>query len=148
MPSIWFKRVILPLGALLASAMLLTAALPTPEEAPRANSLAGQLLIASPEISDPRFYHAVILMVRHNKHGALGIIINRPVEERSLASLLKAVGQDDTGVEGNVRVFAGGPVEPALGFVVHSAEYRRGAAIDVDGGDHLEPRDPARHRPA
>ena len=31
-------------------------------------------------MSDPRFRHTVILMVRHNKDGALGIVINRPAE--------------------------------------------------------------------
>jgi putative transcriptional regulator len=98
-----------------------------------AASLAGQLLIASPTIGDQRFAHTVILMVRHDKEGAFGIVINRPVGERSIADLLEATGQDDADVAGIVRVFAGGPVQPELGFVVHSAEYRRAETIDVDG---------------
>jgi len=48
--------------------------LPTPEEAPKHSSLAGQLLVASPEMGDPRFYHAVILVVRHDQNGALGML--------------------------------------------------------------------------
>ncbi|MBV9686198.1 MAG: YqgE/AlgH family protein [Alphaproteobacteria bacterium] len=98
-----------------------------------ASSLAGQLLIASPTIGDPRFAHTVILMVRHDKEGAFGIVINRPVGERAIADLLEASGQDDADVAGTVRVFAGGPVQPELGFVVHSTEYRRAETIDVDG---------------
>ena len=99
---------------------------------PDTASLTGQLLIAAPTIGDPRFAHTVILMVKHDKDGALGIVINRPVGEQSIASLLEAPGEDVSGIEGNLRVFAGGPVQPELGFVVHSAEYRRDETIDVD----------------
>lgn len=96
-------------------------------------SLAGQLLIAAPTIGDPRFAHTVILMVRHDKEGAFGIVINRPVGERSIAELLEASGEDAKDIAGNIRIFAGGPVQPDLGFVVHSTEYRRDGTIDVDG---------------
>ena len=117
-------------AALLAAAML--AAVATPDDADT-TSLVGQLLIAAPTMGDPRFSHAVILMVRHDQDGAFGIVINRPVGERSIAMLLEAAGDTDPDVEGSVRVFAGGPVQPELGFVVHSAEYRRAETLDVDG---------------
>ncbi|MFI4987352.1 MAG: YqgE/AlgH family protein [Alphaproteobacteria bacterium] len=109
------------------------AATPDPGAAPEGASLAGQLLIASPEIGDPRFQHTVILMVRHNREGAFGIIINRPIEERSLASLLEAIGQSGAGVEGRVRIFAGGPVEPTIGFILHSGEYHGTGTVAIDG---------------
>ena len=118
----------LPAAAIL-SAMLLAPAADVPDIA----SLTGQLLIASPNIGDPRFAHTVILMVKHDKEGALGIVINRPVGEKSIASLLEAPGEDVSDIEGTLPVFAGGPVQPELGFVVHSAEYRRDDTIDVDG---------------
>jgi putative transcriptional regulator len=115
-------------------ALLLAVLLGTAEpEATGSGSLAGQLLIAAPTIGDPRFYHAVVLMLRDDKNGALGIIINRPVGERSIESLLKATGASGAGVEGKLRVFAGGPVEPQLGFVVHTADYRRPETLAVDG---------------
>lgn len=121
--------------------LLLTALLwaATPDAAPRTDvprepaSLAGQLLIAAPAMPDPRFAGTVILMVRHDRSGALGIVINRPAEERALADVLKAVGADDPEASGSARLFAGGPVQQELGFVVHSADYRRGDTIDVDG---------------
>ena len=100
----------------------------TPEATRRPHSLAGQLLVAEPEMSDPRFRHTVILMVQHDKNGALGIVINRPIDEMPLAKLLDALGHDSTGVDGQVRVFAGGPVQPQIGFIVHSAEYHRHTA--------------------
>jgi putative transcriptional regulator len=103
----------------------LDAALPKPELAPQAPSLAGQLLIASPRMGDPRFQHTVILMVRHDKTGALGVAINRPVGEQPLATLLKAMGDSDAAGTVTVRIFLGGPVEPDIGFIVHSTDYER-----------------------
>jgi putative transcriptional regulator len=120
-------------AAIFLPATLLHAALPAPAEAPERASLTGQLLIAAPTMGDPRFQHTVILMVRHDRNGALGIVINRPVGDRPLASILAALGEKDTAVAGEVRIFAGGPVQPDIGFVVHSAEYHRSDTVDIDG---------------
>lgn len=128
----WLKRLAFVLVLLVLPVVLSRAATPAPEAPVEKGSLTGQLLIASPEIGDPRFAHTVILLVRHNSAGAFGIVINRPVEERSLKSLLEAVGEDASGVEGSVRVFAGGPVETTIGFVLHSAEYKRPESVAVD----------------
>ena len=133
MPSMRFRHLVAALGVLLASATLAIAVLPKTEPEPDATSLAGQFLVAAPEMSDPRFYHAVILMVRHSKDGAFGIIINHPLGERSLASVMEAIGQDATGVAGSVRLYFGGPVQPWIGCIVHSPDYRRDATIDIDG---------------
>ena len=102
-------------------------------EPPEIAPLTGQLLIAAPTIGDPRFSHTVILMVRHDREGAFGIVINRPVGEGPIASLLEGAGEDVSGISGSVRIFAGGPVQQELGFVVHSAEYHLDETLDVDG---------------
>ncbi len=119
----------------LLSALLLLA--PPPLPAQTQSSLAGQLLIAAPGMGDPRFAQTVILMVRHDRTGAFGIVINRPMGERSLAGLLAALGDQDAGADqrnlGNVKVFAGGPVQPELGFVLHSTDYRLPDTTDIDG---------------
>jgi putative transcriptional regulator len=99
------------------------------ETMPRA-SLAGQFLIATPAMRDTGFDHAVILMLRHDQDGAFGIVINRPLGQRPMADLL---GAKDTAASGNVQVFIGGPVQPNIGFVVHSTDYRRAETLDVDG---------------
>jgi putative transcriptional regulator len=125
-----FPRISILRALATAAVLLLGAAAPDQSDT---GSLAGQLLIAAPSIGDPRFAHAVILMIRHDKQGAFGIVINRPIGERSIAALLEATGDDNFGVEGSVRVFAGGPVQPELGFVVHSSEYRRAETLDIDG---------------
>ena len=93
--------------------------------------LAGQLLIAAPTMGDPRFVHTVILLLRQDDTGAFGIVLNHPIEKRSVASLLDAVGSHETGVEGSLEVFAGGPVQPELGFVVHSPDYHRADTLAV-----------------
>ncbi len=118
-----------PVAAALLMAAMLTAA--APPEHTDTGSLAGQILIAAPTIGDPRFYHAVILLLRHDGNGAFGIVLNHPLEQRSIKSLLEATGEHDSGVEGSLQVFAGGPVQPELGFVVHSPEYHRFDTLSV-----------------
>jgi putative transcriptional regulator len=130
-PAIWPRRFIFGLAALLLSAPPLNAALPKHNPAPQSSTLAGQFLIASPAMGDPRFRRTVILMVRHSKDGALGIIINRPAGEQTLARFLEALGEKDAAAEGSVRLFAGGPVQPEVGFVVHTDDYRRKETIAV-----------------
>ncbi len=98
-----------------------------------AGSLTGQFLIASPDMGDPRFAHTVILMVKHEREGAFGIIINRPVTERPLAAILEAIGTPEPDVQGSVRIYSGGPVQTDIGFIVHTGDYRRVETIDVAG---------------
>jgi putative transcriptional regulator len=126
------QRILLALAPLLA-AILLVAAAPKNADTQAKTSLAGQLLIASPELEDPHFAHTVILLVRHDETGALGIIINRPVAERSLITLLEAIGIRDSEVTGNVQIFAGGPVQRTVGFILHDAAYHRRETVAIDG---------------
>lgn len=125
--------------ALIASAVWLATggaalqAFAIPEVTLGPRSLAGQLLVAVSAMQDPRFARTVILLARHSKGGALGIVINRPIGSRPLAEMLQAFGQDATGVTGTVPLYLGGPVEPDAAFVVHSHEYRREGTFDIDG---------------
>ncbi len=101
---------------------------PEPEPEP------GQLLVASAAIQDPRFYHSVILLVRHDERGAFGIIINHPLDQRSIATLMaRAEGADheDKTLEGTIRLNLGGPVQPQLCFLVHTADYNRPGTVAV-----------------
>jgi putative transcriptional regulator len=126
-----FKHLSFIAAAILAT--FLGAALPSLPAASQRTSLAGQLLIAAPNMGDPRFYQTVVLLVLHDRNGAMGIVVNRPLEERPLASLLEALGETATGVAGSVRIFAGGPVQPELGFVIHSADYHRPETVAIEG---------------
>jgi putative transcriptional regulator len=128
MPCIAARYLIL---ALIAVPATLFAAPSHPAEATKP-SLKGQFLIATPAMRDPRFDRAVILMVRHDGDGAMGIVINRPLGEKPLAELLAAFGAKDTAATGNVRIFLGGPVQLEVGFVIHSTDYHRPETLDVD----------------
>jgi putative transcriptional regulator len=130
--AIALRRVGLIVAFLLQSA-LLKAALPTnPDVTPARPSRAGQLLVAAPWIGDPHFERTVILIVQHSRSGAVGIVINKPIGETSIAGMFQALGQKGGDMPGDVRVFSGGPVEPNVGFVVHSADYRRPETIVVN----------------
>jgi putative transcriptional regulator len=128
MPVIAFR------SALALLFLVVLAALGHPEEPmPLVEPPPGQLLVASAAMQDPRFRHSVILLLRHDRTGAFGVVINHPIAERPLAELLAAAdntgaggGNDqDDKIEGTIRVFLGGPVQPQLGFVIHSTDYRR-----------------------
>lgn len=119
--------------ALIALSLPVPAA-PTPSgDSAEIQAAPGEFLIAAPEMDDPRFEHAVVLLVQHDKDGAFGIIVNRPVEAQPLAQLLEDLGQKAEGVSGKVEIYAGGPVEADVGFILHSAEYRRPETMKVDG---------------
>jgi putative transcriptional regulator len=98
------------------------------------DSLAGQFLVASPEIGDPRFEQTVILMIGHDKKGALGIAINRPVDEHPIAELLRWIGKPDDEAQGSVLVYAGGPVQQQIGFIVHTDDYHDDETLEVGPG--------------
>ena len=51
-------------------------------------NLTGQVIIAMPDMGDPRFERAVILMCRHSTSGAMGLILNHPVPEIGFHDLL------------------------------------------------------------
>jgi putative transcriptional regulator len=132
MSAIGLRRLGLIVALLLQTA-LLKAALPgNPDEAPAPRSLAGQLLVAAPSMDDPRFERTVILIIQHSPDGAVGIVINKPIGETSIASVFEALGQKAGDVSGDVRVFSGGPVQPEVGFVVHSPDYRRPETVAVN----------------
>src|SRR5262249_9715211 len=130
----WIRLGYLLLFALPLVPANLDAALPLLDQAPARGSLTGQLLIAAPALNDPNFDHTVVLLVRHGEGGAFGLVLNRPLGERPLAGLLASLGErEKSTTSGSVRVFAGGPVQPALGFVLHSTDYRRADTVEIDG---------------
>lgn len=86
--------------------------------------LTGKLLIAMPEMGDPRFEHSVVFLCSYGSDGAMGLIVNKPAREVELADLLKQLEiKPDRPERGRMPVYFGGPVETARGFVLHSADY-------------------------
>jgi len=92
--------------------------------------LDGQLLIAMPVMSDPRFARSVIYMCAHSEDGAMGLIINQRASHISFPDLLERLGiiseNDETAITdevGRMSIHVGGPVETGRGFVLHSSDY-------------------------
>ncbi|MEL6915300.1 MAG: YqgE/AlgH family protein [Pseudomonadota bacterium] len=96
--------------------------------------LTGQLLIAMPGMSDPRFDRAVIFMCAHSDDGAMGLIVNKPAEDVRFSDLLEQLEIPDDDAGRDIRVLFGGPVEHGRGFVLHSADYvANDSTLQVDG---------------
>jgi putative transcriptional regulator len=102
------------------------------EPAPRGT--AGQLLVATDTLRDPRFVRTVVFMLRHDTAGALGLIVNRPMGSVPLTYVLDGLGRSRDGVSGEIRVHYGGPVEPGRGFVLHTPDWRGGDSRVVRDG--------------
>jgi putative transcriptional regulator len=85
--------------------------------------LTNQLLIAMPGMADPNFSTTVTLICEHNDDGALGIIINRPLNLK-LSGLFDQLAVEDADPEaaGN-PVMSGGPVGTERGFVLHGKDH-------------------------
>jgi putative transcriptional regulator len=88
-----------------------------------AGGLAGQLLVATDDLRDPRFHRTVIYLVRHDSTGALGLVVNRPLGDIPLARVLEQFGAQEREAAGTLRVHYGGPVEPGRAFMLHTADY-------------------------
>jgi putative transcriptional regulator len=121
------------LAALLLPATLFGATPPEPAAPPGRAWLTGQLLIAAPSMTDPRFHQTVLVMVRHNRDGAMAVVINRPLSKRPMAQILEAFGEKAPAVTATVPIYYGGPVQLDMSTVLHSAEYRRIGTLEIDG---------------
>jgi putative transcriptional regulator len=91
----------------------------------------GQLLIAMPGISDPRFERALILVCAHDNEHAMGLALNRPIEGLTVPDLLERLGIKSTITPPPDLVLMGGPVERERGFVLHTGDYRREHSLEV-----------------
>jgi putative transcriptional regulator len=82
-------------------------------------NLTNQFLIAMPGMADDTFAGTVVYLCEHTANGALGLVINRPLDIR-LAQLFEKVdlGLDDEALAAQ-PVFYGGPVQTERGFVLH-----------------------------
>lgn len=107
------------------------AAVPGPPAVSGARSLAGRLLVATPDMRDPRFVESVIYMVRHDATGAMGLVVNRPLRQVPLAQLLERFGVASERAQGGLLVHWGGPVESTKAFVLHTPDYRADGTILV-----------------
>jgi putative transcriptional regulator len=85
----------------------------------KANSFSNHFLIAMPTLDDPNFHHTTTYICEHNEDGALGVVINRPLEIQ-LGEILRHM-DITTDIEDvwKQTVYMGGPVQSDRGFVLH-----------------------------
>ena len=94
--------------------------------------LEGKLLIAMPGMPDPRFEKSVIFMCAHSARGAMGIIINKPIENLAFRDLMQTLDIKVTSNRPGGPVLYGGPVRTKRGYVLHSADFAcEGATVPV-----------------
>lgn len=98
-------------------------------------SLANHLLIAMPGMGDPNFERTVTLLCQHDENGSLGVVINRRIEDFSLADVLEHLEIEAGTMHSPGPVFSGGPVHPELGMVLH--DYSQDWQSTLRIGDKL-----------
>ena len=98
-----------------------------PGTPPPRPTLRGKFLLASASLADPNFARAVILVVRHDEEGALGIVVNRPLG----ITLADAVSEDVEAAQGvDIPLFHGGPCTGPL-VAVHNLRSLAEAEADL-----------------
>ncbi len=102
-----------------------------PATTPGEGYLGGQILIAMPGMQDPRFAKSVICICAHSPEGAMGIVLNRPLEGLTFDDLLKQLGLEPVPPQRRIRLHQGGPVEGGRGFVLHTADWSSEQSLAV-----------------
>lgn len=100
----------------------------------KAGSLAGHLLIATPSIQGSCFARSVVYLCAHNEAGAMGVIVNYPVESIQLGDIFEQLDIHAKEQARELPVYFGGPVESNRGFVVHDADYPAGECLIAKDG--------------
>lgn len=101
-------------------------------QAKPAGFLTGQLLIAMPAMADPRFAQTVIYVCAHTGDGAMGLVLNRPLVRPTFDDLLRQLEIAPVPPARQIRLCAGGPVDNARGFVLHTTDWTGEGSLRVN----------------
>lgn len=95
-------------------------------------NLTHHFLIASPQMPDERFAKTLIYICRHDQHGALGLVVNRPIVSTQVGKLLKElkINVTDKKVMNDLPL-DGGPIFPEVGFVLHTGQPNWASSFGV-----------------
>jgi len=98
-------------------------------------NLQHHFLIAMPTLQDPLFKRSVVYICEHNADGAMGLIVNKPMENLTVEGILKKLKIVPEAREANIKldkpVFSGGPLAEDRGFILHSAQKTFTSSIRV-----------------
>lgn len=95
-------------------------------------SLANHFLIAMPDMVDPYFAESLSLICEHNQDGAMGFIVNRPLDI-SAAELFEQqeIEYNPDSELAQLPLHMGGPVQQGQGFILHSGEQQWDTTLTV-----------------
>ena len=97
----------------------------------QSTNLTNHFLIAMPNLADPNFHHSVTYICAHNEEGAMGIIINHPLEIM-LGEVLQQMDMETSNLATRqTPVFQGGPVQIDRGFVLHPPLEKWDSSLNV-----------------
>ncbi len=95
------------------------------------SNLTNQFLIAMPTLADPNFHHTVTYICAHNEEGAMGIVINRPLE-LEFGEIIQQMELESVNEEiEHLPVYHGGPVQIERGFVLHHPNETWASSIQI-----------------
>lgn len=100
-------------------------------------NLSGHFLIAMPAMTDPYFARSVTFICEHNQDGAMGVVINRPIDMKLKALFEQINLQLDNRPLAQNAVHFGGPVQIDRGFVLHQPAGTWDSTIAVHGDTAL-----------
>lgn len=84
----------------------------------------GDLLIAMPDMADPRFKKCVILLIVHSENDAMGVVVNKPAGQVQIHELTQDEDEQSASAPQSIPVHYGGPVEHERAIIVHSPDCR------------------------
>ncbi len=99
--------------------------------------LTGQLIVAMPNMLDPRFSRTVIYLCAHTDDAAMGLVVNRLIGSITFPDLREQLDIEAGGIDPDIPIHFGGPVESGRGFVLHSTDYRQEGTLQVSDGVSL-----------
>jgi len=93
--------------------------------------LTGQMIMATPQMTDKRFERALIYICGHDAQGAMGLILNKYIEDLTLKSLLQQLGLPTDKLPHDSPIHFGGPMDNGRGFVLHTDDYIHPATVHL-----------------
>lgn len=97
--------------------------------------LLGKLLLAMPSMNDERFHRSVIFICAHDAHGAMGLVVNHPMDGVVFKDLLKQLDIESDILLNlaalDLPIMRGGPVDGGRGFLLHGSDFAQKETIKL-----------------
>ena len=91
----------------------------------------GQILVSMPGMKDPRFKDSLILLCGHDENGAMGIVVNKVIDNVFLKDIIDQMDLGDVENIPDEAIHYGGPVEIGRGFVLHTTDCLHKSSVQI-----------------